>query len=127
MASVTQLGYLGLNVKNPDEWQRFTTEILGLQPAGSAPDGSIYLRLDENHHRFILQRNDADDVAFIGWEAPEHPALGDFAAQLQAAGLQTIAGTAELAHVRRAGALLQVKDTRRSASEAYYEPLQDVQ
>ena len=31
MTSVTQLGYLGLSVSNVDDWERFASEILGLQ------------------------------------------------------------------------------------------------
>ena len=127
MASVTQLGYLGLNVKNPGEWQRFASEILGLQPAGNAPDGSIYLRMDENHHRFILQRNDADDIGFIGWEVTDQPALRDLTAQLRADGVEVVAGTPELAQARGVVELIQFKDPSGIASEASYGPLMNFQ
>jgi 2,3-dihydroxybiphenyl 1,2-dioxygenase len=127
MASVKQLGYLGLNVKNPDEWQRFATDILGLQLAGNAPDGSIYLRMDENHHRFILQRNDADDLAVIGWEVTDQPALRDLAAQLQADGIEVVAGAQDLAQARGVVELIQFKDPSGIASEAYFGPLMNFQ
>ncbi len=31
MASVTQLGYVGIGVKDVDQWEHFATETLGLQ------------------------------------------------------------------------------------------------
>jgi hypothetical protein len=41
MASVTQLGYLGLSVREVSRWEQFAAQVLGLQPNGSAPDGSL--------------------------------------------------------------------------------------
>jgi Dihydroxybiphenyl dioxygenase BphC D1 len=67
MTSVTQLGYLGLSVGNVDEWERFATQILGLQANGRETDGSLFLRMDEYHHRFIVHPTGKDDLAYIGW------------------------------------------------------------
>src|SRR5271163_1946572 len=100
MAHVTQLGYLGLNVKDVAEWERFASEILGLQPGGKAQDGSCYLRMDELHHRFILQQNPADDLAFTGWEVTDQPALEELAGQLKSGGIEVVTGTPELARAR---------------------------
>ena len=47
MASVTQLGYLGLSVQDPNQWELFAALVLGLQPNGRDPDGSFFLRMDE--------------------------------------------------------------------------------
>ena len=123
MASVTQLGYLGLNVSKLEEWQQFATAILGLQAAGLAPDGSLYLRMDENHHRFILRQDEADDLAFIGWEVTDQPALRELTAQLQADGVEVTAGAKELAQARGVVELIQFKDPNGIPAEAYYGPL----
>jgi len=127
MASVTQLGYLGLNVKDLAEWERFAAEILGLQPAGRAPDGSLYLRMDEHHHRFILQQNAADDLAFIGWEVTDQPALRELTAQLKSDGVEVVAGTPELARARGVVELVQFRDPSGIPTEAYYGPLMNFQ
>ena len=34
MASVTQLGYIGISASNIEEWEHFGTEVLGLQSNG---------------------------------------------------------------------------------------------
>ena len=127
MASVTQLGYLGLNVKDLAEWERFASEILGLQPVGRAPDGSLYLRMDEHHHRFILQQNAADDLAFIGWEVTDQPALRELTAQLKSDGAEVVAGTPELARARGVVELVQFRDPSGIPTEAYYGPLMNFQ
>jgi biphenyl-2,3-diol 1,2-dioxygenase len=127
MACVTQLGYLGLNVKDLVEWERFATGILGLQSAGNAPDGSLYLRMDEHHHRFILQQNPTDDLAFIGWEVTDQPALRELTAQLKADGAEVVDGTPELARARGVVELVQFRDPNGIPSEAYYGPLMNFQ
>jgi len=123
MANVTQLGYLGLTVSNLEEWQRFATELLGLQVAGKAPDGSLYLRMDENHHRFILQNGDADDVAFVGWEVADQEALQELAAKLKGAGIETTIGTDAEAQIRGVAELLRFKDPSGIPTEVYFGPM----
>ena len=71
MAGVAQLGYLGLSVSDVDEWERFATQILGLQSNGRDADNALFLRRDEYHHRFIVHPTGKDDIAYIGWDARE--------------------------------------------------------
>jgi 2,3-dihydroxybiphenyl 1,2-dioxygenase len=127
MASVKQLGYLGLNVKNLEEWERFATEILGLQAAGHTADGALLLRMDENHHRFILQRDDVDDLAFVGWEVTDSAALRELKSQLEAAGVEATKGSQELAQSRGVVELISFKDPSGIACEAYFGPLMNFQ
>ena len=62
MASITQLGYVGISAKDVDEWERFATETLGLQISGKEPDGTLFLRMDEYQYRFAVQPTGKDDV-----------------------------------------------------------------
>lgn len=125
MASVTQLGYLGLNVSNLGEWEKFATEVLGLQVAATAPDAPLYLRMDEYHHRFILHHGDADDVAYIGWEVSDQHALGELADQLKADGIEVTAGSPEEAGARMVIDFIKFKDPSGIPTEAYYGPMMD--
>src|SRR5512143_3069693 len=96
MTSVTQLGYLGLSVGNVDEWERFAAQILGLQANGRDADGSLFLRMDEHHHRFIVHPTGKDDLAYIGWEVATEEAVHSMAAQLTAAGVAVRPGAREV-------------------------------
>jgi 2,3-dihydroxyethylbenzene 1,2-dioxygenase len=87
MASVTQLGYLGLSVSDVDAWERFATETLGPQVNGRDADGAVFLRMDEYHHRFIVHLTGKDDVAYIGWEVGDEQALQAMAERLRGAGV----------------------------------------
>ena len=123
MLSVTQLGYLGLSVSNVDDWERFATQILGLQSNGRDVDGSLFLRMDEYHHRFIVHPTGKDDLAYIGWEVATEEALQAMAAQLTAAGVAVQPGTPEEAEARRVAGVIKFHDPSGIASELFYGPL----
>ncbi|MGH7933885.1 MAG: VOC family protein [Candidatus Binataceae bacterium] len=123
MASVTQLGYLGLSVSQLDEWERFAAEVIGLEVAGKDPGGSLLLRMDEYHHRFILTPDGADDLAFAGWEVTDQRALRELADQLRQAGVEVTPGTPAQAAERRVAELIKFNDPSGITSEAYFGPL----
>ena len=123
MTSVTQLGYLGLSVGNVDEWERFAAQILGLQANGRDADGSLFLRMDEHHHRFIVHPMGKDDLAYIGWEVATEEAVHSMAAQLTAAGVAVRPGAREEAEARRVAGLIKFHDPSGIASEIFYGPL----
>lgn len=123
MVSVTQLGYIGLSVSNVDEWERFGTQVLGLQSNGRDVDGSLFLRMDEYHHRFTVHPTGKDDVAYFGWEVPTEEALGAMAAQLSSAGVKVEQGTATEADTRRVAGLIKCTDPNGIALEIFYGPL----
>ncbi len=123
MASVTQLGYLGIGVSDLGRWERFATEVLGLQVNGTDPDGSMFLRMDEYHHRFVLLPGGADDVAFVGWEVRDQPALEEVRERLVADRIEVAAGTPEEARARRVVGLIKLKDPSGIPTEIYFGPL----
>ncbi|MBE3602115.1 VOC family protein [bacterium] len=122
MASVTQLGYLGLSVSDQNAWRKFATEVLGLE-AADGDGGALLLRMDEHHHRFILASGSDDDVSFVGWEVSDQRALRELSEQLKESGVETAAGTAEEARVRGVAEFIKFRDPSGIATEAYYGPL----
>ncbi len=85
MASVTQLGYLGLSVSDINAWEQFATQTLGLQISGRRDDGTLLLRNDDYHHRFLVHPTGKDDLDYIGWEVTDEQALRAMTEQLKAA------------------------------------------
>ena len=92
MSSVTQLGYLGIGVSDLVAWERFAMQTLGLQNNGHDADETLFLKMDEYHHRFALHANGSDDVMYVGWEVADEQALQALSAQLQAAGVKVTPG-----------------------------------
>lgn len=123
MANVTQLGYLGIGVSDLARWERFATEVLGLEINGKEPDGSMFLRMDEYHHRFVLMPGGADDVAFVGWEVRDQPALDEIRRRLSAEGIEVAAATPDEARARRVVELVKLKDPSGIPTEVYFGPL----
>jgi biphenyl-2,3-diol 1,2-dioxygenase len=114
---------LGLSVRDVAEWEQFAAHILGLQPNGRDSDGSLFLRMDEYHHRFIVHPNGNDDLAYIGWEVATEEALAEMAAQLRNAGVAVRPGTTAEAEARRVAGLITFADPSGIASEIFYGPL----
>src|SRR5215471_8634045 len=123
MASVTQLGYLGLSVRDVDQWEQFAAQVLGLQPNGRDPDGSLFLRMDEYHHRFVVHPTGKDDLAYIGWEVAGEEEVDEMAKRLKQAGVAVTPGTSDEADARRVAGLIKFADPSGIPSEIFYGPL----
>lgn len=107
---IGQLSYLGLSVSRLDEWERFATEVLGLQVAAHNDDGSLSLRMDERHHRVIIHPGGRDDVAYMGWEVANGGALRAVTERLRAAGVAVTDGTADEVKARQVRQLIKCVD-----------------
>jgi len=123
MISVTQLDYLGLSVRDVNGWDQFAAQVLGLQPNGRDPDGSLFLRMDEYHHRFIVHPTGKDDLAYIGWEVGTEEELEAMAERLKQAGVGVTPGTSDEADARRVAGLIKFADPSGIPSEVLYGPL----
>lgn len=124
-ARVSQIGYLGLGVSNLEKWREFAQEVLGLQDNGESANGDLFMRMDDYHHRFILSRNDADDLLYVGYEVQDEAALNAVAAQLRAYGIDVRAGSPEQTAARLVSRMICFDDPDGMATEIYYGPLFD--
>ena len=62
MTRVRQLGYLGLEVSDLIAWERFAVDVLGLELARRAADGSLALRMDWFEQRIRFGRNNRTSI-----------------------------------------------------------------
>ncbi len=122
MSAVSSLGYLGLGVKDLGAWERFAAEIVGLQSAGAAGDGTLRLRMDEYAYRFSLHQDNADDLAYAGWEVADAGALREVAERLRGAGVAVENGSNDLAAARGVAELITFADPNGVRCEAFYGP-----
>jgi len=67
MTAVTELGYVRFGVSDIAAWRTFATEGLGLEIGADSTDDRVFLRMDQWHHRIILEQNPADDLTGIGF------------------------------------------------------------
>lgn len=99
MASVKELGYIGIEAADLDAWERFGTGILGMQVVERSHDVLVF-RLDDRRHRIIVQRGPADDLAFSGYLVEDEAILNELVAALEARGAEITQGDANLAASR---------------------------
>ena len=122
MASVTQLGYIGISVSNIEEWEHFATEVLGLQSNGVGDDGNLTLRMDEYSQRFVLSPGGKDDIDYVGFQVTDQPALQEMTEQLRQAGVEVTMGTPDEAKARKVEGLIKFDDPEGTPTEVYYGP-----
>lgn len=108
--AVSQLGYVGIGASDIAVWERFATEVLGLEVSERGTDGALYLRMDEYHHRIAVHPGGRDDVAYLGWAVRDTPTLESVAAKLQAAGVRVARATEEEKKQRRVSDLIRFED-----------------
>jgi 2,3-dihydroxybiphenyl 1,2-dioxygenase len=121
MTGVSQLGYLGIGVRDLGEWTNYATGVLGLQVAGSSSRGAL-LRMDGHHHRFVLTEDESDDIAFVGWQVDDAQQLTTIAERLQRAGVALRRGTREEAERRHVRELITFADPDGYSVELFVGP-----
>ncbi len=122
MASIAQLGYLGLGVSDIAAWENYATNVLGFQVSDRA-EGALYLRMDEYHHRIVVHPGGNDDLAYVGWEVVDEQSMRELGDQLRAAGIRVSDGSPEEAEARRVAGLIKFQDPNGIAEEIFFGPL----
>ena len=122
MTAVTQLGYLGVGVKDIDAWKVYSEGLLGLNVASRESDGSLFLRMDDHHHRFEVLPDERDDIAYIGWQTDSAAELDAIAARLEGSGLRVDRGSRETAEKRHVAGLIQFQDPDGYDVEVFHGP-----
>jgi len=119
MASVAQLGYVGVGTSDPKAWQDLATNILGMPVVAGDDKSTFYLRMDEYHHRVELRSGGRDDLEFVGWEVADRATLERVAQQLEDGGVRVTAGTRDEADGRRVIDLVKCVDPNGIATEIF--------
>ncbi len=120
MKGVTQLGYMGFEVKHLEAWEKFTTEVLGLGIRERQADGALRLCLDSYKQRFFVSEGPLNDVSVFGWEVADDAALAEVVARLEGVGVRVTAGSAEEAALRSVEKLVKLEDPSGNPLELYF-------
>jgi 2,3-dihydroxybiphenyl 1,2-dioxygenase len=96
-----ELGYLGIEVPDPDSLTPFFGEVIGLVAGSPLPDGARTWRNDAKAHRLFVEEGPANDATYLGFEAANAEAFATYADRIRAAGFELINGTAEQKSARR--------------------------
>ncbi|MFA7637738.1 MAG: biphenyl-2,3-diol 1,2-dioxygenase [Parvibaculum sp.] len=119
--TIQSLGYIGLSVADTEAWATFGEDILGLMKV-EGPDGSLRFRLDSYAWRIAVEKGEADDIAYAGFEVAGLEVLDAFEARLKEAGVAVTRGDEALAKKRAVSGLIACQDPDGLAVEIYYGP-----
>ena len=118
-AEVRSLGYVVISAGDLDAWERFGTELIGLQVAERTPD-RLRLRNDEKAYRLDIRRGEAEGVTVLGWEVEGAAQLAELVARLKAAGYDVTRGSREFAQERGVFDLVSFTDPDGMTIELFY-------
>jgi 2,3-dihydroxybiphenyl 1,2-dioxygenase len=118
--SVRALAYIGIGVRDIKSWETFATGILGMQLGSRGDDGTLYMRMDERHHRIVIHPGGNDDVAYLGWEMDHEQALNALAEKLRGAGIAYTTGDADACRERSVGGFIACDDPAGIRSEFFW-------
>ncbi len=68
---IRNLAYIGFTSPNAEEWRTFGPDVLGAELAADGPEGAVRLRVDDAAWRIAIHPGEADDLAYVGWEADD--------------------------------------------------------
>jgi 2,3-dihydroxybiphenyl 1,2-dioxygenase len=118
--SVRALAYIGIGVGDITSWETFATGILGMQLGSRGDDGTLFMRMDERHHRIAVHPGGNDDIAYLGWEVDDEAALQALGEKLRAAGIAYTLGDAQACRARNVGGLIACDDPAGIRSEFFW-------
>ena len=96
-----ELGYLVLEVPDPDSLAPVFADVVGLAAGERTASGARTWRNDERANRLIVQAGPANDAVAVGFEAVDAEAFDTTVARLQELGLDVVEGDGTERRVQR--------------------------
>jgi len=124
MLKIRGLGYVVIGARDGAQWRRFATDVLGMMCA-DGPDGALYLKMDERHHRYLILPAARDGLLASAWELAN---AGEFAAACDAlarAGIAFEHGGARECALRKVQAFVRASDPSGNVVELFWGPIAD--
>ena len=116
--AVTALGYVRIQMRDPQEWRQVGEEVLGFAASTDAA-GAVRLRLDDAPFRYWVEPGDEERFVAAGWEC----AAADYAqlvAALQAQGALIEVGDGEACSARSVAEFVVGRDPSGNVFELFH-------
>ena len=118
--SLASLGYVRLEMQDPNAWGEFAQSVLGFEKADiSDPSGAVYLRMDDAPFRYLIEKGDADRFVAAAYEVTSADALEALQQRLSKAGVDFQLGSEDEAARRAVGHYISCADPSGNQVEFY--------
>ncbi len=109
MIDIRGLSYFVAESADPDQWQRYAEDVLGMMVT-EAPGGGLYVKMDERPFRMLIVPGGESRYLASGWELANESAFNVAIKTLEQADVSWQLGSAEQCDQRGVQALLKVTD-----------------
>jgi len=123
MIQVTELGYMGVGVKDLAAWKEFAGQIMGFEVTDEGEPDRCYLRMDYLHHWLVLHADGSDDLSYLGLRVAGPDEFAQMQRQLSEAGIKFRVGSDDEADERRVLEVLKLSDPDGNPIEIFHGPL----
>lgn len=119
MAKLDALAYVVAESTDISQWKEYGEQVLGMSTS-AAPDGGLYLKMDERDHRILVLAGGADRYVASGWEVADAAAFDAAISALNGAGVATTAGSDAEKAARKVADLAIFQDASGNTHEVSY-------
>lgn len=147
--SISSLGYVGIGAKDPQEWFRLCTQMIGMMPAralpgeswgipadpndpgpasggsGMASDGSMYFKLDEFQWRLAVHPSETPGLLYTGLQIDSEVEFTHSLREIAQAGVKIEEASAREAAARSVRRLAHLEDPAANRLELFFGPTRD--
>ena len=109
MAKIQALAYIVAESTDVSKWKTFGEQMLGVATA-DAPDGGLYLKLDERQYRLAVIKGTEDRYHASGWEVANKAVFDSTVAALRGANVDVEPGSDAVLKARCVKELVSFKD-----------------
>src|SRR6201987_1244230 len=113
-AGIRSLGYLRIEATDTAAWRDYGLKVLGMVEGGGAPkgapEGTLYLRMDDFPARLVIVPGERDRLAEAGWECANAEGLQEIRNRLDVEGPPYKEATAADLAERRVDEMIQFSD-----------------
>ncbi len=102
-----EIGYLVLEVPDPETLTPTLADVVGLVPGEATADGGLTWRDDGRAQRIVVQPGEADDAVAVGFEAVDEGAFAATVERLRAIGAELTEGSEDDLAARRVARLVR--------------------
>lgn len=115
---VKELGYVVIETAQPEAWDHFLTQVVGVM-RGPDVGGAAHYRLDDRVFRFRIETGATERLAAAGYQVTNKAALDALASAVANAGRPVSYGSADAAQTRRVTAFFATTDPAGNALEFF--------
>ena len=119
MVKIQSLAYFVAQSTDVSKWKQYGEQILGTS-SSAAPEGGLYLKMDEREFRVAIVQGAEDRYFASGWEVADKAAFDAAVAAIGKAGVKTEAGNDALKAARRVTDIVSFSDPAGNRHELSY-------